>query len=124
MAIEYNGTITLASSVKDIGNSIKWFKNVLGFEELFHAPEAGWAEVTTPSENVSIGLGQTEEVDGKGGATPVFGVKDIVAARADLENKNVNFDGDIIEIPGLVKLATFFDPDGNTYMLSESLNNN
>lgn len=124
MAIEYDGTITLASSVKDIGSSIKWFKNVLGFEELFHAPEAGWAEVSTPSENVSIGLGQTEEVDGKGGATPVFGVKDIVAARADLETKDVNFDGDTIEIPGLVKLATFFDPDGNTYMLAESLNNN
>ena len=124
MAIEYDGTITLASSVKDIGSSIKWFKNVLGFEELFHATEAGWAEVSTPSENVSIGLGQTEEVDGKGGATPVFGVKDIIAARADLETKDVKFDGDIIEIPGLVKLATFFDPDGNTYMLAESLNDN
>ena len=123
MAIEYNGKITLASSVKDISSSIKWFNNVLGFEEIFHVPEAGWAEVTTPSENVSIGLSQTEEVDGKGGTTPVFGVKDIVAARADLENKSVKFDGDIIEIPGLVKLATFFDPDGNTYMLSESLNN-
>jgi CreA protein len=124
MTIEYNGTITLASSVTDVGRSIEWFKNMLGFDEIFHAPEAGWAEVTTPDKNVSIGLGQTEEVDGKGGTTPVFGVKDVAAAKADLENKNVSFDGDIIEIPGLVKLATFFDPDGNTYMLAESLTGN
>jgi len=124
MAIEYDGTITLASSVTDIGKSIEWFENVLGFEKIFHSAEAGWAEITTPATNVSIGLGQTEEVDGKGGSTPVFGVENIIAARVDLESKNVKFDGDIIEIPGLVKLATFFDPDGNTYMLAESLNDN
>ena len=121
MAIEYNGTITLASSVTDIGRSIAWFKEVLGFDEVFHVPEAGWAEVTTPDKNVSIGLSETESVDGKGGTTPVFGVHDVITARKDLESKAVSFDGDIIEIPGLVKLATFFDPDGNTYMLAESL---
>jgi len=120
--MDYNGTITLASSVSDVAASIKWFQDVLGFEEIFQAPEAGWAEVTTSVEGVSIGLGQNEEIDGQGGTTPVFGVNDIVAAKAELEGKNVKFDGDIVEIPGMVKLATFYDPDGNTYMLAESQN--
>ncbi len=123
MAIKFDGTVTLATSVTDIDRSIQWFKDVLGFDEIFRAPEAGWAEITTPTEGVGIGLGQTEEVDGKGGTTPVFGVADIAAARAELESKDVRFDGGIIEIPGLVKLATFFDPDGNTYMLAESIMN-
>ena len=70
---------------------------------------------------MTIGLGQNEEVDGRGGTTPVFGVTDIEVARRDLEGKGVRFDGDSQEIPGMVKLATFFDPDGNSYMLSESL---
>ena len=118
--MEYDGTITLASSVKDIGASLKWFKEALGFDEIFHAPAAGWAEITTPAEGISIGLGQNEEVDGKGGSTPVFGVKDIAAARAELESKKVKFDGDTVEIPGMVKLATFYDLDGNTYMLAET----
>ena len=34
---------------------------------------------------------------------------------------DVKFDGPTQEIPGLVKLATFYDPDGNNYMLNESL---
>ena len=118
---DYNGTITLASSVGDLDASLAWFKDVLGFEEIFKAAEVGWAEVSTPTEGVTIGLGQNEQVDGSGGTTPVFGVTDIDAARAELEGKGVRFDGETQVIPGMVKLATFFDPDGNSYMLSQSL---
>ena len=51
----------------------------------------------------------------------MFGVVDIDVARAELEGKGVRFDGDTIELPGMVKLASFFDPDGNRYMLAQSL---
>jgi catechol 2,3-dioxygenase-like lactoylglutathione lyase family enzyme len=120
MTIQFDGTITLSSSVRSVDASISWFQEVLGFSEIFRAPEAGWAEITTSVEGVSLGFGENETVNGAGGNTPVFGVADIAAARAELEGKGVKFDGDTIEIPGMVKLATFFDPDGNTYMLAES----
>jgi hypothetical protein len=48
-------------------------------------------------------------------------VKDIQAARAHLESNGVRFDGDTYEIQGMVKLATFYDPDGNPWMLAERL---
>jgi hypothetical protein len=48
-------------------------------------------------------------------------VKDIDAARSQMERKKVRFDGPTQEIPGMVKLATFFDPDGNAHMLYQSL---
>ena len=115
----YDGAITLSCSVRNLDDSIGWFKEVLGFEEIFKVPEVGWAEVASPISGVTIGLGQNEEVDGRGGTTPVFGVTDIDAARAELESKGVPFDGDTQKIPGMVKLATFFDPDGNSYMLSQ-----
>ena len=118
----YNGTVTLSSSVKDLDASIAWFRDVLGFEEIFKVAEAGWAEVSSPVEGVSIGLDQTDaEVEGSGGSVPVFGVVDIEAARAELEAKGVGFAGDTVELPGMVKLATFFDPDGNRYMFAQSL---
>ena len=118
----YNGTITLSSSVKDLDASIGWFMDVLGFEEIFKVPEAGWAEVATPAEGVSVGLDQRDDAaGGTGGSIPVFGVVDIDAARADLEAKGVEFEGDTRELPGMVKLATFFDPDGNRYMFAQSL---
>ncbi|MEM7217421.1 MAG: VOC family protein [Pseudomonadota bacterium] len=118
---DFKGDITLASSVTNLDESIAWFQEVLGLELLFRADEAGWAEMTTPTADVTLGLGVNETVSGAGGTTPVFGVVDIVAARTELEGKGVSFDGDTQTIPGLVKLATFFDPDGNSYMLAESL---
>ena len=118
---EYAGDITLSSSVKDLDASIAWFQEMLGFELAMRVDEAGWAEVSSPVGGVTIGLGQNEDVDGRGGTTPVFGVTDIAAARSELEGKGVRFDGETIEIPGMVKLATFFDPDGNSYMFAESL---
>lgn len=117
----YDGSVILSSAVKNLDTSIAWFKEMLGFEETFKVAEAGWAEVSTPAEGVSIGLAQSEELDGRGGTTPIFGVADIDAARAELEGKGVRFEGDTIELPGMVKLATFFDPDGNAYMLAQSL---
>jgi hypothetical protein len=51
----------------------------------------------------------------------VLGVRDIDAARAHLEKHNVRFDGATRTIPGMVKLATFFDPDGHALMLYQSL---
>ena len=119
----YDGTITLSSSVKDLDAALAWFQDVLGFEEIFKVAEFGWAEVATPAEGVSVGLDQRDEVGGEGGSTPVFGVVDIDAARAELEAKGVRFDGETVEVPGMVKLATFFDPDGNRYMFAQSLMN-
>jgi CreA protein len=68
---------------------------------------------------VTIGLSQSEELK-QGGTVPTFGVKDIAAARAHLESLGTVFDGDTYEIDGMVKLATFYDPDGNAWMLAES----
>ena len=48
-------------------------------------------------------------------------VDDIVAAKKELEGKKVSFIGDIIEVPGYVKMATFADPDGNIFQLVQEL---
>ena len=55
------------------------------------------------------------------GAVLTFGVKDIDAARASLESRKVRFDGPTQTIPGMVRLATFFDEDGNALMLYQDL---
>ena len=87
---DYNGDITLASSVRDLDESIAWFKEVLGSEVTLRMDEAQWAEVSSPIAKVTIGLGVNEEVNGQGGSTPVFGVKDIAKARVELERKGVS----------------------------------
>ena len=52
-----------------------------------------------------------------------FAVEDIDAARKLLESKDVRFDGPTRVYDGMVKLATFYDPDGNTLMLFQDLSN-
>ena len=52
---------------------------------------------------------------------PTFSVRDIDAARSHLESLGTKFDGDTYEIDGMVKLATFYDPDGNAWMLAQQL---
>lgn len=117
----YDGSTVLSSNVKDLDASIAWFQEKLGFEETFKVAEAGWAELSTPTPGVTIGLAVSDEPPTRGGTVPVFGVADIEAARAELEGNGVQFEGETMKLPGMVKLATFADPDGNAYMLAQSL---
>ena len=118
--IGYNGGVTCAVQVSDIEKSIAWYENVLGFKSLYHVKEMGWCEMTSPVNRVLLGLSQVEDPKVKG-VTLTWGVNDIEAARKKLEQCDVRFDGPTQEIPDMVKLATFYDPDGNNYMLFESL---
>jgi CreA protein len=113
-------TITIALSVKDRHASAKWYEDMLGFETLYHADEAGWSEIQTRTKGVTIGFGeQTEPTPGN--CVPVFGIKDLDSARQSLEQAQVKFDGETEVIEGMVKTATFYDPDGNALMLAEDL---
>lgn len=117
----YDQTITTASSVSNLEKAIAWYGEHLGFDVLFKVEEMGWCEMKSPVNGVSLGLSQVEKPETKGGATIVFGVTDIDAARAALEGKGVKFDGETMTIPDMVRLATFYDPDGNKLMFSQSL---
>jgi len=118
--ISLKDTITVAFSVKDRHASAKWYSDMLGFETLYHADEAGWSELSTNREGVTIGFGEHTE-PAPGNCVPVFGIDDIDAARQKLEKAGVKFDGETDVVEGMVKTATFYDPDGNALMLAEDL---
>ena len=88
---------------------------------LYRADEIGWCELSTHMAGVNVGLSENREVAQGGGATNVWWVTDIEAAKARLDAHGVRLNGDIQTIPDLVKLLTFYDPDGNAMMLSQSL---
>jgi predicted enzyme related to lactoylglutathione lyase len=105
----------------DLEKSIAWYRDVLGFSILYKMEEMGWCELKSPVHGVNVGLSQVESPEVKGGATLTWGVKDIDAARSALESRDVRFDGDTMTIPDMVRLATFYDPDGNKLMLYQDL---
>ena len=118
--ITLDETINIAFSVKDRHASAKWFETMLGFDTLYHADEAGWSELQTNTAGVTIGLGEHTKPS-PGNCVPVFGIADLDAARKTLEQANVKFDGETDVVEGMVKTATFYDPDGNALMLAQDL---
>lgn len=115
-----DNTITIAISVRDRNVSAKWYEEMLGFELLYHSDEAGWSELQTKTDGVTLGLGEQAEPT-PGNSVPVFGVSDIATARKSLEGAGVKFDGDTLTIEGMVSTASFYDPDGNALMLAQDL---
>lgn len=109
--------LTLAFSSLDRMAAAAWYKTHLGFELVFDSPEMGWCEITSHMANVTLGFGESVNL-APGNSIPVFAVKDIDAFRSRLEAMNVKFDGPT-EDAGYVKLATFYDGDGNALMLSQ-----
>ena len=120
--IPYDGGLTCAMDCADLNASIRWYQEVLGFELLYQVDELGWAELRSPVAGVNVGLGQVEEPKVRGGATLTWGTTDIDTSRSLLENADVRFDGETQTIPDMVRLATFFDPDGNRHMLYQDIN--
>jgi predicted enzyme related to lactoylglutathione lyase len=112
--------IVISLTVADLDQSIDWYGKALGWELDYKLDEYGWCELNTANPTIKVGLGQSEELKTTG-AVPTWRVKDIAAARAHLEGIGTRFDGETSEVPGMVRLATFFDPDGNPWMLAQVL---
>ncbi|MGZ8284606.1 MAG: VOC family protein [Allosphingosinicella sp.] len=121
MTLGFDGGLTCAMGVTDLDRSIAWYRDTLGFDLLYRMEDDAWCELKTGVERVNLGLSQVEDAGGKGGATLTFGVEDIEAAKAELDSRSVRQDGPIRDIPGLVRLLTFYDPDDNALMLYEDM---
>ena len=121
MAIDYDGGLTCSMGVTDLDRSIAWYQDVLGFTLLYKRDDIAWCELSTDVARVNVGLGQREASGGSGGATLTFGVSDIDAAKAALDRHDVRQDGPIRDIPDMVRLLTFFDPDDNALMFYQEL---
>ncbi|MGC4111571.1 MAG: VOC family protein [Nocardioides sp.] len=119
MTIDFNPMNCVVSvNVSDYDRSLAWYRDVLGFDVLYELSDYGWCELRTPF-GFTIGLGQTEDVT-PGTVVPTFGVHDIDAAIAHLREHDVKVE-DWHEIPDMVRLSTFWDPDGTSWMLAQTL---
>lgn len=107
-------------TVSDFKKSKKFFVDTLGLELNSEADEYGWLELQGHLGGAKLGVAQMNEREShKPGSNAVltFTVDNIEQKKRDLESKGVKFTSDIMEVPGHVKLATFVDPDNNTFQL-------
>ena len=74
--VSLENTITIAISVRDRHASAKWYGEKLGFDVLYHADEAGWSELKTMTDGVTLGLGEQAEAN-PGNAVPELGSSEL-----------------------------------------------
>lgn len=115
----YKNGLTIWYSVKDIEVTKEFYTNKLGFELYFHDKDGGNVIMCTNTTDCTIGFSCADEVV-PSTSSMVFEVENIEKAYEMLKNRGVEFIGGIETVPGMVKLATFVDPDGHSLMLSET----
>lgn len=109
--------------VKDIQKAIEFYTKTVGLSLHEYHAEFGWAELSGP-QGTMIGLAQENpQMDEKSGSNAVITitVKDIMKARDGFLKQGATLVGDILEIPGHVKMQTFQDTDGNRLQLVQKL---
>lgn len=103
--------------VSDMDRAVRFYRDSLGLT-LLRQDGGSWAEFEAGGRRFALhgaGEGQTVSV---GGATAVFSVLDLDAAKAALSSRGIpsTHEGDV---EGYARFASFMDPDGNPFQLIE-----
>jgi len=109
--------------VKDLQSALKFYTQVVGLTLHEHNLEFGWAELSGP-EGSRLGLAQeSDQMEIKAGknAITAITVEDIETARSAFLKQGAKLVGEVIEVPGHVKMQTFEDADGNTLQIVQKL---
>ncbi len=109
--------------VKDLQESIVFYTEVVGLTLLEEALEYGWAELSGP-EGCRLGIAQESDDESvKAGSNAIIAitVDDLDKACSSYKDKGAKLLGEVIEIPGHVKMQTFVDTDGNMMQIVQKL---
>jgi predicted enzyme related to lactoylglutathione lyase len=102
---------------RDLASAVEFYGTTLGIPMSVHMPERNFAEFETGNLTLNVLHAEKMGLEHHTVGNPVaLHVDDVAAARADLESKGVQFQGDIFDT-GVCHMAFFTDPDGNALML-------
>lgn len=109
--------------VNNIESAITFYTQVVGLQLKEYSKEYKWAELSGPEGSVLGIAEESEQEDKRAGTDAVvtITVQDLEKACIDLVKKGGHLLGDMIEIPGHVKLQSFEDPSGNKLQLVQQL---
>ncbi len=115
--------------VKDFKSALKFYTEVAGLKVLEIQEEWGWAELAGhDGKGMKLGIAQ-QRPDNQDPIQPgqngviTLSVDNIDQACKDLAKQGANLVGEILEVPGHVKMQTVRDGDGNTFQLVQDISN-
>ncbi|MFN3928311.1 MAG: VOC family protein [Thermoflexus sp.] len=106
--------------VRDLARAKAFYGETLGLPLRGEDPEGRWVEFGPP-RGPRILLHQSPEgLAGNAGGGALFEVRNARRALNRLKRHGVQV-GDLMEIPGVMVVGTFYDPDGNPLHVVQSL---
>jgi catechol 2,3-dioxygenase-like lactoylglutathione lyase family enzyme len=102
--------------VRDLDQARAFYRDVLGFEEIFVDFDDGWSRLTHGEMEIALAEGEPDE----NGGVAAVDVEDVKGDAERLRAAGVEV-GVVLELHGQIRLVDVFDPDGNRIQLAQSL---
>lgn len=110
--------------VKNIQTAVKYYTEIVGLKLMEFNEEFGWAELEGYEGGSRLGIAQEtphEKVKAGQNAVVTFTVEDLEKVKDEMIKNGAKCEGDVIEVPGHVKMQTVVDFDGNRFQICELL---
>ena len=107
--------MTVWYRVRDFDAGRAFYRDQLGFEEMYIDWEERWARLKNGAMEIALAEGDPED----GGVAHVD-VEDVKAEAERLREAGVEV-GTVLELHGHVRLLDVYDPDGNRIQLAQDL---
>ena len=104
--------------VADLEAARAFYRDLLGFTEMFVDEQERWASFDRGATEISVG--ETDEPPDEEGSVATIDVDDVKAERERLAQAGVEV-GTVLELHGAMRLVDVFDPDGNRLQLAQEL---
>jgi catechol 2,3-dioxygenase-like lactoylglutathione lyase family enzyme len=116
-ALNVRGVDFAVMPTRDFETAVEFYGNTLGLRRSVFVPDRNYAEFETGNLTLMVIDPPGMDVEEKRGRNPIaLRVDDVHESRAFLEERGVEFTGDILD-SGVCHQAFFADPDGNTLIL-------
>ena len=102
--------------VRDLDAARAFYRETLGFEEVYVDLDDGWSRLTHGAMEIALATGEPDEA---GGVAHVD-VEDVKGVAERLRAEGVEV-GVVLELHGQIRIVDVFDPDGNRIQLAQSL---
>ena len=102
--------------VRDLDGGRAFYRDVLGFEEVFVDFDDGWSRLKHGEMEIALAEGDPAESSG----VAHVDVEDVKAEAERLRGAGLDV-GVVFELHGQIRLVDISDPDGNRVQLAQSL---
>ena len=109
--------MTVWYSVRDLDAARQFYRDKLGFTEMFYDADGGWSRLERNGAEIALTTGDPES---DGDAVAHVEVDDVKSEAERLRADGVDV-GIVVELHGEMRLLEIVDPDGNRIELGEDV---